>query len=364
MMNLDENEFDALENSLEWAATFRRLARAALARGGSVSFEWPRYCEGWEQPLIVDMLRGLDLHAVPVDGCGTGLTDKNGTPLFKPWLIAVSSTALVEELKNFRCDKNHEHGKIAGDETAKTAYYPRVLCGAIHRGLDAHEFHRQAGGILAATAEASIRNPLILIRLRSRFTNLMQVIGTRWPLTLSSAAVTVYDLAGGNQTSVDVSPLFEPRHTSVSLAADDLTGPAEDSAPVTVRPLRAHDAGRRPILEHDVCWDGEHEMEQALAAAAAWPYADEPPPTVAEGHRQRLRQPPCGSLFAMVTRLIANGSPEAKSAGCMAALKKEKYKMVARKVWDERRRRVGERSHERQECLRRTELLHHGREAR
>ena len=134
---------------------------------------------------------------------------------------------------------------------------------------------------------------------------------------------------------MDSSPLFEPRHTSVQLAADDLTGPAEDPAPITVRVLRAHDAGRRPILEHDVCRDGGHKMEQALAAATAWPYADEPPPTVAEGHRQRLRQPPCGSPFAMVTRLIANGSPEAMSAGCLAALKKEKDKMTARRVWDE-----------------------------
>ena len=112
----------AREHSLEWAATFRRLARAVLARGGPVSFEWPRYCEGWKQPLIINMLRDLDLHAVPVDSCATWLTDTNGAPLFKPWLIAVSSTALVEELKNFRCDKNHEHGKIAGVETAKTAY--------------------------------------------------------------------------------------------------------------------------------------------------------------------------------------------------------------------------------------------------
>ena len=38
----------AREQSLEWAATFRRLARAALARGGSVSFEEPRFCEGWK----------------------------------------------------------------------------------------------------------------------------------------------------------------------------------------------------------------------------------------------------------------------------------------------------------------------------
>ena len=40
-------------------------------------------------------------------------------------------------------------------------------------------------------------------------------------------------------------------------------------------------------------------------------------------------------LFALVACLIANGSPEAKSAGRMAALKKKKDKMVARKVWDE-----------------------------
>ena len=83
----------AREQSLEWAATFRRLAQATLARGGYISFEWPRYCEGWKQPLIVDMLRDLDLHPVPLDGCATGPTDKNGTPLYKPWLIAVSSAS-------------------------------------------------------------------------------------------------------------------------------------------------------------------------------------------------------------------------------------------------------------------------------
>ena len=78
----------AREQSLEWAVTFRRLAKATLSRGGSISFGWPRYCEGWKQPLIVDMLRDLDLYPVAVDGCAPGPTDKNGTPLFEPWLIA------------------------------------------------------------------------------------------------------------------------------------------------------------------------------------------------------------------------------------------------------------------------------------
>ena len=74
----------AREQSLEWAAMFRRLAKATLARGGSISFGWPRPCEGWKQPLIMDMLREIDLHPVPVDGCATGLTDTHGTRLFKP----------------------------------------------------------------------------------------------------------------------------------------------------------------------------------------------------------------------------------------------------------------------------------------
>ena len=59
------------------------------------------------------------------------------------------------------------------------------------------------------------------VLLRSRFATLMQV-RNRSPLTLSSAAASVYDLAGGNQTSVDDSPLFEPRLTRISLDADDL----------------------------------------------------------------------------------------------------------------------------------------------
>ena len=200
----------------------------ATARAGSSRSSWTCY------------VRDLDLHPVLVDGCATGFTDKHGTPLYKPWLIAVSSASLVEELKNFRCDKSHEHGKIAGDLlTAKTSYYPRALCEAIHRGLDAHEFHRQAGDIPAATAEAGIWNPLALSSAAA--TVCESEASNRNPLTPSSAAVTVYDLAGGNQTSVDVkdkpktkhkeasvpdTPLFELRLTRFSLDADDLTGPA------------------------------------------------------------------------------------------------------------------------------------------
>ena len=64
-----------------------------------------------------------------------------------------------------------------------------------------------------------------------------------------------------------------------------------------------------------------------------WAYADVPPDPHEEGHRQRARLPPCGVFHALVTRVIPAGSQEAKSAGCQAALKKEKDKMVAQGVW-------------------------------
>ena len=314
--------FRAREQSMEWAATFLKMARSVIAKGGTVSFEWPRYCEGWNQPLIKDMIRELRLQPVPVDGCAVGLKDKSNKPLYKPWTIAVSSPFLAEQLKDLRCDKTHEHGKTAGPETAKTAFYPRTLCEAIHRGLDAHEDQRRGGKVPALIAEAG-NQPSVASA--PGFGP-----GGNQPLAVDLCTPK----AQTKQASALVSPGFEPR-LQVSLSTDDLTGPAEDSVPATVRPLRALDAGRRPILEHNVCRDGEQEMERALAAAADWPYADEPPPSVAEGHRQRLREPPCGILFALVTRLIANSSAEAKSAGCMKALKKEKDKMVAREVWNE-----------------------------
>ena len=76
-------------------------------------------------------------------------------------------------------------------------------------------------------------------------------------------------------------------------------------------------------------------MEEFLAISAARPCMDKLPQWVATGHGQRIPVPPCGSFFALVTRLIANGSPDSKSAGCRGALQTEKHKMVVREVWDE-----------------------------
>ena len=100
-----------------------------------MSFEWPRWCEGWQQRPVQDMIKDLQLILVPVDGCAAGVTSTRGGPIHKPWTFAVSSEMLAKELRGLKCDKKHRHDPCIGRETAKTAFYPAELCAAIHRGL-------------------------------------------------------------------------------------------------------------------------------------------------------------------------------------------------------------------------------------
>ena len=92
------------------------MSGLATARAGSSRSPWICYAN-----LTYNLYRLMAARR------GSGLTDTHGTPLLKPWTIAVSNASLVEQLKDFRCDKTHEHGKIAGIETAKTAYVCTTL---------------------------------------------------------------------------------------------------------------------------------------------------------------------------------------------------------------------------------------------
>ena len=66
-----------------------------------------------------------------------------GTPIFKPWRVMVSDVHLVAAIGGFKCSGDHLHRKCGGGQrVAQTAYYPPRLCGAIHKGFDAHEAAR------------------------------------------------------------------------------------------------------------------------------------------------------------------------------------------------------------------------------
>ena len=113
--------------SLEYVKTFVRLGRATLSRGGSVSFEWPRHCEGWKEEVVQDMMRDLGLEPIDIDGCAVGVRSKSGEPILKPWGIAVSSQHMNRALDGLLCQGGHEHVPCSGGETARSAFYPEQL---------------------------------------------------------------------------------------------------------------------------------------------------------------------------------------------------------------------------------------------
>ena len=135
-----EKIYKSRKQSLEFIVSFTRIAKVALARGGSVSFEWPRYCSGWKTPEVANMIKELQLTAVDVDGCSVGVERKaDGEPILKPWRFMVSSPHLAAQLQDFRCHGGHRHVPCSGADTARSAFYPEELCEAVHKGLDEHE---------------------------------------------------------------------------------------------------------------------------------------------------------------------------------------------------------------------------------
>ena len=262
--------------SLEYVATFRRLARATLSRGGSVSFEWPRHCEGWKEEAVRAMVDDVGLAFVDVDGCRVGVTTKAGEPILKPWRIAVSSPHLQNALQGLRCEGGHKHAPCAGAETARSAFYPEELCNAIHDGLDAHE-----NGCAAVERDKSAveHEP--------------------------SAAVCAGDLCSGTATS---KPTVEP--VSSDGAPSGLSGSGEAQVDDPMWELFC--------LEH-----GMHAIAQ-----------DDEQSTVVPSHRP-LRGVAVGMYCGLVTRVIPATDPESKSEGCLKALLKETNKLRDRTVWRE-----------------------------
>ena len=64
--------------SLEFIKTFVRIARRVLDNGGSMSFEWPRWCDGWKQPEVQLMIKILKLSPIDVDGCAVRRSARGG----------------------------------------------------------------------------------------------------------------------------------------------------------------------------------------------------------------------------------------------------------------------------------------------
>ena len=101
-------------------------------------WEWPHPCYGWNQaPLLAirDLLQehGLDWHDCRIDGCRYDMRDKDGNLLRKKWMIKTTDDLFHSQYRAKVCTCNHNHGKIEGVETSRSAYYPWKLVQSIAR---------------------------------------------------------------------------------------------------------------------------------------------------------------------------------------------------------------------------------------
>ena len=77
------------------AAQFIRVADICLDNGGDCSFEWPRYCTGWDLPSIQEWILERNLHSVGVEA--------DGQPAKKPWRFITSSLRLATSFAALKC---------------------------------------------------------------------------------------------------------------------------------------------------------------------------------------------------------------------------------------------------------------------
>ena len=109
---------------MEMLANFVQVATAVRESGGTLSFEWPRYCYGWAQPQVLQFILDFDLEEAIFDGCDFGMMH-DGESVLKPWRIVTDHHVLANNLSEHRCKhpKGFKHKIIEGSFTPKSALY-------------------------------------------------------------------------------------------------------------------------------------------------------------------------------------------------------------------------------------------------
>jgi hypothetical protein len=92
--------------SMRLFGNFVKLAEVVRKGGGTISFEWPRYCMGWARQEVLDFVSSFDLTSVAIDGCAFGHSH-SGQPIKKPWRIVTDHPGLAQNLKPWICSRDH-----------------------------------------------------------------------------------------------------------------------------------------------------------------------------------------------------------------------------------------------------------------
>ena len=123
--------------SRKMLSSFLRIARVVLSNGGRVHYEWPSYCKGWELVELQDFCNEHQMKLSKCNACSFG------SEHFKPWTIATSSQELADMIDSNKCkhDSSHKHTPCEGSKTAKSAYYPPVMCESVMAQLFPKKYH-------------------------------------------------------------------------------------------------------------------------------------------------------------------------------------------------------------------------------
>ena len=106
------------------------------AHQGLVVVENPRTSDIWNHSALRRWYHDPDMHLSQVDLCSYGLESEQGIPMRKGLTLLTNSATFVQELDQ-RCTGDHEHQRVEGRETARSAVYPDKFAKAVVRAFDA-----------------------------------------------------------------------------------------------------------------------------------------------------------------------------------------------------------------------------------
>ena len=112
----------------DFTKLFKSLQKLYL----SIAFELSKNCKYWKWPMVQSFLKKQDLKLYPFHGCQFGVTDLEGNPMKKGWMIATSMEEL-SSLPEYVCDGSHTHGQSWGTAFKLAENYTFTLTDFIHR---------------------------------------------------------------------------------------------------------------------------------------------------------------------------------------------------------------------------------------
>ena len=95
----------------------------------AIAFELSKNCKYWKWPMVQSFLKKQDLKLYPFHGCQFGVTDLEGNPMKKGWMIATDMEEL-SSLPEYVCDGSHTHGQ------SREPGYCKNTCRELHIHLD------------------------------------------------------------------------------------------------------------------------------------------------------------------------------------------------------------------------------------